>query len=189
MPELGDNAVYKLARAVVELERFSLPAASHELLGEPTLSVVTFSGGMNVNSVPDFASAGIDIRTVPGLREDEAIAAVDEADRDDVSLDVRVKLPPVVTDPFDPWVGEVFYGHGAADRRATRRRAGWRTSPTRRCSRRPTARPPTIICGPGYADQAHQTDEHCSIANLEAPPRGSSRSPGGGAGSELPRRR
>jgi succinyl-diaminopimelate desuccinylase len=28
--------------------------------------------------------------------------------------------------------------------------------------------PPTVICGPGDADQAHRTDESCSIAALEA---------------------
>jgi succinyl-diaminopimelate desuccinylase len=27
--------------------------------------------------------------------------------------------------------------------------------------------PPTIICGPGEAAQAHQTDESCSVAALE----------------------
>ena len=167
MPELGDNAVYKLARAVVELERFSLPPASHELLGEPTLSVGTFSGGMNVNSVPDFASAGIDIRTVPGLGEDEAIAAVDEATGDDVSLDVRVKLPPVVTDPSDPWVAEVFSVMEPliGERPAPRGLAYFTDASVLTPA---YGRPPTIICGPGYAEQAHQTDEHCSIANLEA---------------------
>ena len=28
--------------------------------------------------------------------------------------------------------------------------------------------PPTIICGPGDADQAHRTDESCSVAALQA---------------------
>jgi succinyl-diaminopimelate desuccinylase len=28
--------------------------------------------------------------------------------------------------------------------------------------------PPTIICGPGDADQAHQTDESCSVELLDA---------------------
>lgn len=167
MPELGDNAVYKLARAVVELERFSLPPASHELLGEPTLSVGTFSGGMNVNSVPDFASAGIDIRTVPGLGEDEAITAVDEVVGDDVQLGERVKLPPVVTDPSDPWVGEVFSVMEPliGERPAPRGLAYFTDASVLTPA---YGGPPTIVCGPGYAEQAHQTDEHCSIANLEA---------------------
>jgi succinyl-diaminopimelate desuccinylase len=167
MPELGDNAVYKLARAVVELERFSLPPASHELLGRSTLSVGTFSGGMNVNSVPDFATAGIDIRTVPGLGEDEAIAAVASVVGDEVRLDERVKLPPVVTDPEDPWVGEVFEVMEPliGERPAPRGLAYFTDASVLTPA---YGRPPTIICGPGDASQAHQTDEHCSIANLEA---------------------
>jgi succinyl-diaminopimelate desuccinylase len=28
--------------------------------------------------------------------------------------------------------------------------------------------PPTIICGPGEAEQAHQTDESCSLEPLDA---------------------
>ena len=28
--------------------------------------------------------------------------------------------------------------------------------------------PPTVICGPGDADQAHQTDESCSLDLLDA---------------------
>ena len=28
--------------------------------------------------------------------------------------------------------------------------------------------PPTIICGPGDAEQAHRTDESCSVSALEA---------------------
>jgi succinyl-diaminopimelate desuccinylase len=60
MPHLGDNAVYKLARAVVALEGFRFDGPEHPLLGSPTLSVGTAAGGANVNSVPDRAGAGID---------------------------------------------------------------------------------------------------------------------------------
>ncbi len=167
MPELGDNAVYKLARAVTELERFELPEAEHELLGRPTLSVGTFAGGMNVNSVPDAATAGIDIRTVPGLAEDDAIAAVEGRLGDEVRVDVRVKLPPVVTDPDDPWVAGVYEVMGPliGEQPAPRGLAYF----TDAAALTPAyGGPPTIICGPGHPEQAHQTDEHCSIANLEA---------------------
>ena len=58
MPHLGENAIYKLARAVARLEDFSLEADEHPLLGMPTVSLGTLSGGININSVPDFATAG-----------------------------------------------------------------------------------------------------------------------------------
>jgi succinyl-diaminopimelate desuccinylase len=167
MPELGDNAVYKLARAITALERFELPPAAHQLLGEPTLSVGTVAGGMNVNSVPDAATAGIDIRTVPGLGEDEAIEAVAQLLGDEVHLQTRVKLPPVVTDPGDPWVAGVYEVMAplVGERPAPRGLAYFTDASVLTPA---YGSPPTIICGPGYAAQAHQTDEHCSIANLEA---------------------
>jgi succinyl-diaminopimelate desuccinylase len=167
MPELGDNAVYKLARAVTALEGFELPDADHELLGRPTLSVGTFEGGMNINSVPDAAAAGIDIRTVPGLGEDEAIAAVAALLGDEVRLEERVKLPPVVTDPDEPWVAEVYeamaplIGESPAPRGLAYFTDASALTPA-------YGGVPTIICGPGEAAQAHQTDEHCSIERLEA---------------------
>ena len=167
MPELGDNAVYKLARAIGRLESFAFEPVGHELLGDPTLSVGTVTGGMNINSVPDAASAGIDIRTVPGLGEDEAIEAVAELLGDEVRLSERVKLPPVVTDPEDPWVAEVYdvmtplIGELPEPRGLAYFTDASALTPA-------YGTPPTIICGPGDADQAHQTDERCSVTNLEA---------------------
>ena len=39
--------------------------ARHGVLGAPTLNVGTIQGGLNINSVPDRALIGIDIRTIP----------------------------------------------------------------------------------------------------------------------------
>ena len=65
MPEKGVNAVYKAARAVAALQAFDFDVARHEVLGAPTLNVGTIQGGLNINSVPDRALIGIDIRTIP----------------------------------------------------------------------------------------------------------------------------
>ena len=167
MPDLGENAVYALARAIAKLEELELPQVEHGLLGDPTLSVGTVSGGMNINSVPDAATAGIDIRTVPGLGEDEAIATVAALVGEEVRLAERVKLPPVVTAADEPWVAEVY---GVMEPLIGERPAA-RGLPyfTDASALTPAyGSPPTIICGPGESSQAHQTDEYCSIANLEA---------------------
>ena len=66
MPEKGVNAVYKAARAVTALQDFDFNFARHDVLGNPTLNVGAISGGLNINSVPDRAVIGIDIRTIPG---------------------------------------------------------------------------------------------------------------------------
>jgi succinyl-diaminopimelate desuccinylase len=66
MPHLGDNAIHKLARAITRLEGFRFDARPHDLLGDPTLNIGTASGGININSVPDRASAGPTCARCPG---------------------------------------------------------------------------------------------------------------------------
>ena len=67
MPHLGVSAAYKAARALTILEKFQFNVAPHQHLGSPTLNVGTVHAGLNVNSVPDRAEIGIDIRSIPGL--------------------------------------------------------------------------------------------------------------------------
>jgi acetylornithine deacetylase/succinyl-diaminopimelate desuccinylase family protein len=69
-PELGDNAIYKMARCLVALERYQNQVvgmlASHPLCGRSTISVGTIRGGTSVNIVPDRATIEIDRRLPPG---------------------------------------------------------------------------------------------------------------------------
>ena len=67
MPEHGDNALYKAARAVAKLEDFDFNVARHPLLGGNSLSVGNLHSGKNVNIVPDKAVLEVDIRTIPGI--------------------------------------------------------------------------------------------------------------------------
>ena len=167
MPHLGENAIYKLARAVLALEDSSLEAPEHPLLGAPTVSLGTFSGGININSVPDYATAGIDVRTVPGIDGDAVLGALRERLGDEVELEPRVMLDPIDTDPGDEWVGDVFavmeplIGEAPAPRGLAYFTDAAALSPA-------YGSPPTIICGPGDAEQAHRTDESCSMSALEA---------------------
>jgi succinyl-diaminopimelate desuccinylase len=167
MPHLGENAIYKLARAVARLEDFSLEAEEHALLGQPTVSLGTLSGGININSVPDFATAGIDVRTVPGMTGDGVLAALAARLGDEVELEPRVVLEPVDTDPGDAWVQEVFEVMAPLIGEAPEPRGlAYFTDAAALAPAYGT--PPTIICGPGDAEQAHRTDESCSVDALEA---------------------
>jgi succinyl-diaminopimelate desuccinylase len=167
MPHLGENAIYKLARAVLALEDFTFDAPEHALLGAPTVSLGTFSGGININSVPDRAEAGIDVRTVPGLDGDAVLAALRERLGEEIELEPRVMLDPIDTDPGGEWVREVFgvmeslIGEAPEPRGLAYFTDAAALSPA-------YGTPPTIICGPGDAEQAHRTDESCSMEALEA---------------------
>jgi succinyl-diaminopimelate desuccinylase len=167
MPHLGENAIYKLARAVARLEDFSLEAGEHPLLGLPTVSLGTMSGGLNINSVPDFSTAGIDVRTVPGMSGDSVLAALRERLGEEVELEPRVVLDAIDTDPADRWVQEVFEVMGPLIGETPEPR-GLAYFTDAAALSPAYGRPPTIICGPGDAEQAHRTDESCSVAALEA---------------------
>jgi succinyl-diaminopimelate desuccinylase len=167
MPHLGDNAIHKLARAITRLDGFAFDVPTHGLLGDPTLNIGTVTGGININSVPDRARAGLDVRTVPGLDADAVAAQLAAAAGDEVRLETRLALDAVDTDPSDAWVQDVFAVMGPL--------AGGTPEPrglayfTDAAALVPAyGTPPAIICGPGDADQAHRTDESCSVAALEA---------------------
>ncbi len=167
MPHLGENAIYKLARAVARLEDFELEADEHPLLGRPTVSLGTMAGGLNINSVPDYATAGIDVRTVPGMSGEGVLAALAVRLGDEVELEPRVVLDAIDTDPADRWVQEVFEVMGPLiDETPEPRGLAYFTDAAALAPA--YGRPPTIICGPGDAEQAHRTDESCSVAALEA---------------------
>jgi succinyl-diaminopimelate desuccinylase len=162
-PDLGRNAILPLAHALVRLEGFAFDVAPHPLLGAPSLNVGTVAGGANINSVPDWACAGLDVRTIPGLETEDVVAALRGRLGDEVALATRLSLPPVTTDPEDPWVQEVREAMGATEA------PGGVAYFTDAAALTPAyGGPPTVICGPGDPEAAHVTDESCSLARLEA---------------------
>jgi hypothetical protein len=106
----------------------------------------------------------------------------------EVRLARRVDLSPVATDPGDAWVEEVF---GVMEPLI-----GERPEPrglayfTDAAALTPAyGAPPTIICGPGDAEQAHQTDESCSLELLDAATEGIFEIAPAGAASDVGRHR
>ncbi|MDH3673050.1 MAG: M20 family metallopeptidase [Gammaproteobacteria bacterium] len=166
MPDKGDNAVHKAARAVGKLAEFSWKACRHPMLGEPTLNVGTIQGGMNLNSVPDKAVIGIDIRTVPGQQHSQIREELTELLGDEIELEEIVAVEGIWSDPDGDWVQRVYgiaeniLGEKPEPRGATYFTDG----PT---LAKACGDPPTLIIGPGEAAMAHQTDEYCSVERLE----------------------
>ncbi|HET9716022.1 MAG TPA: M20 family metallopeptidase [Pseudolabrys sp.] len=166
MPEKGVNAIYKAARAVKALQDFDFNVARHDVLGAPTLNVGTISGGLNINSVPDSAVIGIDIRTIPSqvhgkLREQLASYLGEEMSLSSV-LDAR----SVWTDPGNPWmrhVSRIASQIGGAE--DTIGAAPYFTDAS--VLTPALGSPPTAIIGPGELALAHQTDEYCFVSRIE----------------------
>jgi succinyl-diaminopimelate desuccinylase len=159
-PHLGINAIYPLARAVAAIAELALETEPHPVLGEPTLNVGTISGGVGINVVPDRASAGIDVRTVPGLSSAAVLDRLREAAGPDVEIEPLIDLEPVVSDPADPWVRSVAEVAGGS--------GGGLAYFTDAAALTPAyGSPPTVIWGPGEAAQAHQTDEWAETAKID----------------------
>ncbi len=108
MPHLGVNAAYKAARALMVLEKFQFNVAPHPYLGSPTLNVGTVTSGLNVNSVPDRAEIGIDIRSVPGLTHERIRDHLRAELGDDVLLETIVDVGSVWTEPASAWIRNVY---------------------------------------------------------------------------------
>lgn len=167
MPHLGVNAAFKAARAITALENFQFNAAPHPYLGSPTLNVGTVRAGLNVNSVPDLAEIGVDIRSIPGLDHSRVQEHLKAELGDDVALEPIVDVGAVWTDPSLPWIkdvcavaGEVTGQHAGAEPQ---------TAPyfTDASALTPAfGGAPTVILGPGEAAKAHQTDEYCSVQRI-----------------------
>jgi succinyl-diaminopimelate desuccinylase len=166
MPEGGVNAIYKAARAVTRLEQYRFEVTRHPVLGSPTLNVGTIAGGLNFNSVPDAAVVGIDIRTIPEQDHAKVIASLAEYLGGEITLEPVNDSPGIWTDPFHPWVRQVFdivtpvlgappevraapYGTDASVLKPAYHGA------------------PTVILGPGELALAHQTDEYCLTQRVE----------------------
>ena len=165
MPELGDNAVYKAARAVSALEGFDFKATPHAVMGKPTLNVGTISGGSGVNLVPDEATIGVDMRTVPGVDHQAVLSKMKALLGQDAELDVFSDLAPVWTAPDDEWMRRVFeICKPFVGEPPQARTAPYMTDAANLL--KVYAGAPTVVLGPGEAAQAHQTDEYCSMERV-----------------------
>ncbi len=163
MPELGDNAIVKMAKVIGDLEAFRFPVEEHPVMGRPTLNIGTIRGGLNTNSVPDEARITVDTRTVPGIDHGHLCRSLERllAPR---GARVRkiVDTAALYTGPEGEWVREVFevcapvVGSTPAPKTITFSTDGADL-------KRGFGGPPAVILGPGEPRLAHQTDEWCSM--------------------------
>lgn len=157
-PEQGENAIYKMCEAIACLRDEVIPELdklSDPVLGRPTLSVGTISGGSKINIVPDACEAHVDLRTIPG-QDTAFVAGLLRRRVPDIEISTSGSLP-LFTDPGHPLIAAlqscgaglagapwfcdaaVFAGHGCA----------------------------SVALGPGSIAQAHTCDEFIRTADIE----------------------
>lgn len=164
MPHEGDNAALKAARAAVALSGHGFGGACHHALGRPTLNVGRIEGGLNLNSVPDRATLGIDIRPIPGQTA-AAIKAELESLCPEAEIEILSDCPPLWSEGGGEWVAQVV----ERARAVTGERSA--PAPVPFATDAGFLTPayggvPTVILGPGETEQAHKTDEWCSLTRI-----------------------
>ncbi|MFC5063961.1 M20 family metallopeptidase [Actinomycetospora atypica] len=158
-PELGHNALVDLARAALAVHAHDGWPTSNTH-GPMTANVGTFHAGEQPNVVPDHAEMGLDLRLVPGTDAESALATVAGLVGDDIGIERLVDLPVVDTDPTTVARACRLLAPGSEPGYAT-----YFTDAAVLAGALGGAA--TIVCGPGDPDQAHVTDETCSVALID----------------------
>lgn len=160
-PELGRNAITALARAATRIHEYRDWPTS-PAYGAATVNVGTFHGGAQPNLVPDRAELCLDIRTIPGFGSDAAVAEIARLCGDGVELERLVDLPGVATDPADVAGVMELLTPGSSARRPEY--ATYFTDASVLTGR--LGGPAVVVYGPGDPEQAHATDETCSVTAI-----------------------
>jgi acetylornithine deacetylase len=164
-PERGDNAIVKLASAMLEINRklgTSLASFTHPQLGHSTLNIGLIRGGSRPNIVPDLAEAELDIRITPSLA---AAGGGLQLLRDCIARhQLPIELinphenPPMETSPDHPMIQRLLNTHPGTKLAC----APWFSD----AAHLSHSGIPSICIGPGSIDQAHTVDEYIKIDAL-----------------------
>lgn len=167
MPELGESALYKACRAVELLRTSGFHIASHPILGEATFNVGYLHSGANLNSVPDSARLGMDLRTLPEQTHPLLLARIrEQLDDESLVINPLVDLPAVFSDPNHPLIQLSFsLAEPLVGGRVEPQTARYFTDASVLTPAYGDA--PTLIMGPGVMRLAHQTDEYCEVEAIE----------------------
>lgn len=157
-PELGRNAIAALAGAAARIHAYD-DWPSSPAYGSATVNVGTFHAGTQPNLVPDHAEMCLDLRTIPGFGSDEAVAEIVRLCGDDLHVERLVDLPGVATDPAD--AAEVLELLAPGSSARPPEYATYFTDASVLTER--LGGPAVVVYGPGDPEQAHVTDETCSV--------------------------
>ena len=165
-PQLGENAIYTMARVVSALADYAAElsrSTPDPVLGPPTLSIGRIEGGLAANVVPDWCEVEVDRRVIPGERVADcpgrALAYLRERLGDLKRVEFLppwVNMPPLVAGRSEPFLPAL---------RSAIERVGGRTPHIIGVPYGTDAGPlgeagvPCIVFGPGDIAQAHTKDE------------------------------
>ncbi len=165
-PENGDNAIYKMARAIHALEEYAreVRSRSHPALGAASFNIGTVHGGTKVNVVPCYCEADTEYRLLPGDTAQRAVQEMTERTGGIAEIDIIQEHPAVFIEEAHPLVQAMV----EAFRSETGKKAelgvfpafsemgiyqqGWGV--------------PALLFGPGSINLAHKPDEYVPLEEL-----------------------
>ncbi len=166
MPELGDNAIYKAARAITKIENFRFQADRDDLHGFPTINVGLISGGKNINSVPDYAEFTVDIRSTAKVAHGEVLERLSQELGDEMTIEKLVDLMPVSSAESAPFVQLVYAACGIDPAKGVLQKSlPYMTDGA--VLQQLYSGVATVTLGRGQSEMAHQTDQFCYTAKIE----------------------
>lgn len=166
MPELGENAIYKVTEWIRRIEDLKFDDRSHPLLGSTTASVTTVSGGQNINSVPDSANFTVDFRTVPAHEHGELVAEIQRLCGEEARIEVVTDFRGFATSPDHSAIKPLMdILEGRLGNRPNPLGAPYFTDASALVPGFDNVA--TVVIGPGEAAQCHQTDEFCYVHQID----------------------
>lgn len=172
-PELGVNAVYRMANLLRGIEEYaeklrSLP--THAELGPRTLSVGRISGGVSPNTVPDRCIASLDRRLLPGETYESATADLNSFLRTLPGVNYPFSLTSSSPGclPLSPELSVDFVQRFGSTINSVVETHKVHSVPFGTdASTVAAAGIPALVFGPGDIAQAHTKDEWIDLAQLE----------------------
>jgi len=170
-PHLGVNAVEKMMKLMERLNAVPLEK-EHPLLGKPTLSIGTIQGGRKINIVPDRCEIEVDRRILPGENREEVLGemkgTLDLLQSQDPLFQYRIEeidfAEPCEVNPEEEIVKMAVDAIQEVTGRKPMLRAFSGFTDSRFYINQ--CHIPTLVFGPGQADQSHTTDESVEVEAL-----------------------
>jgi acetylornithine deacetylase/succinyl-diaminopimelate desuccinylase family protein len=172
-PELGVNAVYRMAKLLRGIEEYAeklrrLPA--HAELGPRTLSVGRINGGVSPNTVPDRCIANLDRRLIPGETYESATADLNSFLRSLPEVDFPFSLTSSSPGclPLSPELSvDLVQRFGSTIDSVVGTHKVHSVPFGTDASTVAAVGIPALVFGPGDIAQAHTKDEWIDLAQLE----------------------
>ena len=142
------------------------PLASRDLFQYPTVNLGQLAGGSTVNSVPQTATAKVDVRVTPGASTQAVFERIEAClgSKPDISISDVSMQEGTYTDPDDPFVETVVDAGRAVGGQRVFRQCATGGGDVKKLRQ---AGIPAVEAAVG-SDTAHQVDEYISVDALES---------------------